>query len=58
MVLFSFIFKAIQDKTIFTQELFEKLINFIYEVQQRDTFYATFNVKINWKYNKKEAAKR
>ena len=47
MVLSNFILEAVQDKTAFTQEPSKKLINLIYEVQQRDTFYATFYTKID-----------
>ena len=47
MVPFSFVFEAVQDKIAFTQELSKKLIDFIYKVQQRDTFYTTFYIKIN-----------
>ena len=58
MVPSSLILGAVQDKITFAQEPSEKLMDFIYKVQQRDAFYATFNVEINWKHNRKEAARR
>jgi len=33
-------------------------MDFIYEVQQRDTFYTIFNVEIDRKYNRKEVVRR
>ena len=33
------------------------LIDLIHEVQWKETFYTTFNAKINWKYNKKETTR-
>ena len=57
IILISFIFGAIQNKTAFTQKPFKKLTDFICKVQWRDASYVTFNVEINWKCDRKGAAK-
>ena len=57
MVPTSLILKTVQDETAFTQESSKRLTDLIHKMQQRDASYATFNVEIDQKCDRKGAAR-